>query len=160
MSFGAEISSFDIGYSAQTEAAQTSGNTATSTLADLLRQSENGRVTTAFVHDSWRPLSRLLVAPAARIVRYDVADATYFEPRITASYQVRPDFRLTGGWSMDHQIVNRIVREDRAHGDGGFWALTDGTNHTCRTGAASGRRLERVSSGRVVRSLWVLQAVR
>ena len=28
---------------------------------------------------------------------------------------------------MDHQIVNRIVREDRAHGDGGFWALTDGT---------------------------------
>ena len=28
---------------------------------------------------------------------------------------------------MDHQVVNRVVREDRAHGDGGFWALADGT---------------------------------
>ena len=55
LSFGAEISSFEIGYSAQTEAAQTNGNTATSTLTDLLRQSENGRVTTAFVHDRGAP---------------------------------------------------------------------------------------------------------
>ena len=127
LSFGAEIASFDVGYTAQTEATHASAAGTTSTLVDLMRQSETGRVITGFVHDSWRPLSRLIVAPAARIVHFDVASATYFEPRVTASYQVRPDFRLTGGWSMDHQVVNRVVREDRAHGDGGFWALADGT---------------------------------
>jgi outer membrane receptor protein involved in Fe transport len=106
--------------------AQTSATATTSTLADLLRQSETGRVTTAFVQDSWRPLSHLVVAPGVRVVRYDVTGETYFEPRVSATYQIRPDVRLTGGWSIDHQIVNRIVREDRVHGDGGFWALADG----------------------------------
>jgi hypothetical protein len=127
LSFGAEVSSFDIGYTARTELAQPSDSGGTSALVDLMQRSDTGRVTTAFVHDSWRPLSRLIVAPGARIVRYDLAGETHLEPRVTASYQFRPEFRVTGGWSMDHQAVNRIVREDRAHGDGGFWALADGT---------------------------------
>jgi hypothetical protein len=125
---GAEMSSFDASYAARTEAASVSGAGAgTSALVDLLRQSGTGRVTALFVHDSWRPHSLLTIAPGMRIVRYDVADGTYFEPRVTASYQLRPDVRFTGGWSVDHQVMNRIAREDRAHGDGGFWALADGT---------------------------------
>jgi hypothetical protein len=126
LSFGAAVSSYEIGYTARTEAAIASGDAGTSTLVDLLRQSERGRVITVFVHDSWRPVSRLIVAPAARIVQHGLAEATYVEPRVTASYQVRPDLRLTAGWSVDHEAVNRVIREDRAHGDGGFWALADG----------------------------------
>lgn len=128
VSFGAEVSNYEIGYAARAEAATTNGNAGTSTLADLLRRSDRGRTISAFVHDSWRASSRLTIAPGARIVRYDLADATYVEPRITASYQARPDVRLTAGWSIDHQVVNRVVREDRAHGDGGFWALAGGAN--------------------------------
>ena len=56
-------------------------HTATSTLADLLRQSENGRVTTAFVHDSWRPLSRLLGRPP-----HASSDTTSPMPRFRAAH--------------------------------------------------------------------------
>ena len=33
---------------------------------------------------------------------------------------------MKGAWAIDHQIVNAITREDRLHGDGAFWALSNG----------------------------------
>ena len=65
----------------------------------------------------------MMVTPDARNER---TSSTYFEPRASATYQLLPQLRLNGGWSIDHQVINRITREDRLHGDGAFWALADG----------------------------------
>jgi ferric enterobactin receptor len=128
LSIGGEVSSFDVDYSAQTEVAQTTaGGAPGSRLADLLDQASSGRLATVYVQDAWRPLARLTLSPGARVSHYDLASSTYVDPRVGASYQLTPQLQLKGGWSVDHQVINRITREDLAHGDGTFWALSDGT---------------------------------
>lgn len=127
LSIGGELSSLDVDYAAQSEVFRTTaGGSFTSRLDDLLQQSGSGRLTTVYAQDAWRPSSRLILSPGVRVTRYDRTGAAYFEPRVSASYQLLPGFSLTGGWAIDHQMINRLAREDRVHGDGSFWALADG----------------------------------
>ena len=124
---GAEISSFDVAYASQTEAlrALTRGSPA-STLVELFDSAGTGTLTAAYARDAWRPTASLTVTPGIRVAQYSTAGTTYFEPRGTASYELVPGFRVTSGFSIDHQVVYRLTREDRLHGDGSFWALADG----------------------------------
>jgi hypothetical protein len=125
---GAEISSYDVSYHAETEAVRDVSGAFSSSLVDLLRRATTGRVAAFYVRDSWRPIARLTVSPGIRIVEDGPANATLVEPRVSASYQIVPLFRVRGAWSIDHQTLSRITREDALHGDGGFWALADGTD--------------------------------
>jgi hypothetical protein len=129
LSLGGEIASLGADYTVRQEAFKRATGTGavTTGLVDVLRLDETGRLTTAFAQDTWRPLARLVVSPGVRLTHYDLAGVTYLEPRVNGVYQVTPLFRVTGGWSVDHQAVNRITREDREHGDGAFWALADGS---------------------------------
>jgi ferric enterobactin receptor len=128
LSLGGEITSLNADYTVRQEAfKQAAGSGAVTTgLVDVLHLDDTARLTTVFAQDTWRPLARLVVSPGARLTRYDRAGVTYLEPRVSGVYQLTPFFRLTAGWSVDHQAVNRITREDRDHGDGAFWALADG----------------------------------
>ena len=123
-SIGAEVSSFDVRYASQTEVAHTAAP-ATSGLVDLFHTTDTGVLTSLFARDSWRAASRLVVTPGLRIAHYDRTASTYVEPRAEATYEVVPGFRVKGAWAIDHQVVNGITREDRLHGDGTFWALSN-----------------------------------
>jgi len=85
-------------------------------------------VLTAYVQDSWRPFVRLTLTPGARFTKYDLASATYVEPRISSSLLLGTRLRLRAAWAIDHQFANRITYEDRAQGDRDFWALADGSS--------------------------------
>jgi len=128
VSAGAEIVSLDSRYNASTEVVQPDAGSGrlTSSLSDLLRRDDEARATTVFAQDIWRPFGRVIVTPGVRVTGYDLTSKTYVDPRVSATYFVRPQFRLTGGFSLDHQFANRIVREDPARGDGVFWTLADG----------------------------------
>jgi ferric enterobactin receptor len=129
LSVGGELSTYDVDYAAETEVAQTPGSGAPSSrLADLLDQASSGRLATVYAQDAWRPRAGFVLSPGVRVAHYDLAGSTYFDPRISASYQLTPQLQLRGGWSVDHQVINRITREDLVHGDGTFWALSDGTS--------------------------------
>jgi ferric enterobactin receptor len=125
VSFGAEVSSFDVGYWSQTEVFGTA-TPATSSLVDLFHTADTGLLTSGFARNSWRPTARLVVTPGVRVAHYDRTASTYVEPRAEASYEVARGFRVKSAWAIDHQVINGITREDRLHGDGGFWALGNG----------------------------------
>jgi hypothetical protein len=128
LTFGAEVSSLAVDYGVQGEILQpVGGGTFTSQLAGLIAQTASARVLTAYAQDAWRPAARVIVSPGLRITHADLAGATVFDPRVNGSYQLTPQLQLEAGWAVDHQFVNRITREDLLHGDGGFWALSDGT---------------------------------
>ena len=61
------------------------------------------------------------------MTRYDLAGLTYVDPRVGAGYRVGQRLQLTGAWTIDHQAVNGITREDQVRGDGELWALSDGS---------------------------------
>ena len=128
VSAGAEVASLDATYRASTEVvtAAAPAGVSTSTLVDLLHRTSEARAITVFAQDAWRPLARLTIAPGVRVVRYDLAGSTYFDPRVNATYLLRPQIRVTGGFTIDHQLANRITREDLIHGDSTFWTLADG----------------------------------
>ena len=128
VSAGAEIVSLNSAYDASTEVFQHNvGSTQfSSSLSDLFSRDDEGRTTTLFAQDTWRPFGRVIVTPGVRVTGYDLTNKTYLDPRVSATYFVRPQVRVTGGFTVDHQFANRIVREDPARGDGVFWALADG----------------------------------
>jgi hypothetical protein len=129
VSVGGEIVALDAGYDMRTEILQPSSAASgfTSTLVDLLNQADTGRVMTAYVQDAWRPWGRLTVSPGARLTHYDLTGSTYFDPRASAIYRLGRWVRLLGAWTVDHQVANRITREDLERGDGEFWALANGS---------------------------------
>jgi hypothetical protein len=129
LSAGIEVVSLDSTYREATEVFQhdTVGDQFTSTLVDLLRRDTKGRATTLFAQDGWRPLARLTVTPGVRVTRFDLSGDTYLDPRVSAAYLLRPQVRVTGGFTVDHQLANRIVHDDPARGDRAFWTLSDGT---------------------------------
>src|SRR5262249_45561068 len=78
--------------------------------------------------DAWRPLGRLTMSPGLRLTHNALAGSTEFDPRLSASYRLWQRLQVTGAWSIDHQNISRIVREDLVRGDGAFWALSDGSS--------------------------------
>lgn len=109
-------------YAGQTEIATTSQ------LVKLLDRTLSTSIAGAFLHDEWRLTPRLVVSPGARLAHFPLAETTVIDPRVGATYQATSQFRWSGGWSVNHQGVSRITREDRTHGDGAFWMLADGTD--------------------------------
>jgi len=128
VSAGAEIVSLDSSYDASTEVFHNDVGSSvfTSSLSDLLSRADEARTTTVFAQDTWRPVGRVIITPGVRVTGYDLTNKTYLDPRVSATYLALPQVRVTGGFSVDHQFANRIVREDFARGDGVFWALSDG----------------------------------
>jgi len=126
---GGEVVALDGSYRLLREVArQTNSDGAfASALAPLVDRKDAAKLVTVFVQDSWRPMSRLTLAPGARVTHADLAGSTYVDPRVTATYSLGSKVQFKAGWSIDHQAVNRIVREDREHGDGEVWTLSNGT---------------------------------
>src|SRR5262249_7753119 len=124
---GFEHTALDATYAAQTEALVHDPVTGApdSQLATLMNRQDSGHVSTVFAQDVWTPIATVTVPPGARLVRYDLADTTYLDPRISASYVPGPGFVLKGGFSIDHQPAPSLTREDRQHGDVDFWTLAD-----------------------------------
>jgi hypothetical protein len=115
---GGERAAIDTSYVGQSEHA--------AGLVPLLTRTTSGAISSLFAQDVWRPTPRLTVTPGARVVSDDLSSTSYFDPRVTASYAPAPGVVVKGSWSIDHQGVNRVVREDLEHGDGMFWTLADG----------------------------------
>jgi len=99
-----------------------------SKLYSLLSTRQSARTMTAYVQDSWRPMTGVTVSPGVRISSYDLASSTVVDPRVSAVWEVLPRFHVNAGWSMDHQQASRITYEDRVRGDRSFWMLADGTS--------------------------------
>ena len=122
---GIEVTSNDIAYGFQSGAIGPRGGE--TPLADVLNQSEQGRLTALFLQDRWLLGSRLLVVPGVRLTRFDRTSTSYTEPRLAATYFVSDRFKLKAAAGRYHQFTNRITREDVLQGNREFWSLANGT---------------------------------
>ncbi len=95
------------------------------TLTVLDRQ-DQGATTSAYLQDSWSPTDRLTVNAGLRLVNFSKADrAVYFEPRLSASYNLTNGLKLKAAWGQYNQFVTRVVREDVSQGSRDFWLLAN-----------------------------------
>jgi len=68
----------------------------------------------------------LKVTPGMRANFYGGSNKFYFEPRLNASYLIKPQLTLNGATGLYYQFANRVVREDIMAGNRDFWILSDG----------------------------------
>ena len=128
VSFGVETKSLDIGYGSRTEVVQSlrPDGVYITKLVPLLNRSASARLITAFAQNDWSPTPRVLLSQGMRVSYYDLTNSSYFEPRVSLTYQATSQARLRAGWGIDDQMANRITYEDLMQGDREFWTLADG----------------------------------
>ncbi|MDN5202408.1 TonB-dependent receptor [Fulvivirgaceae bacterium BMA10] len=114
LNFGTQITSNNIDY-----------NLALNDTLNVLNRNDEGLVTAFYIQDSWKPTPQLTIVPGIRVSYYDVTEQSYFEPRLSASYQLNDKIKLKGAWGKYYQFVNRIVREDVTQGSRDFWLLAN-----------------------------------
>ena len=70
--------------------------------------------------------NRLVLTPGLRMNYFTGDSKVYFEPRLSASYNIAGPLTLNAATGLFCQFANRIVREDIMAGNTDFWILSDG----------------------------------
>ncbi|MGV8139086.1 MAG: carboxypeptidase-like regulatory domain-containing protein [Mangrovibacterium sp.] len=91
----------------------------------LIDKNQEGLLAALFLQDHWEIGSRLVLKGGLRYSFFDVTDRSYFEPRLSARYNVTEKLKINLAWGEYYQFVNRIVREDVTQGSRDFWLLAD-----------------------------------
>lgn len=102
------------------------GATPPVSLANVLDQTGDGRLTALFVQDRWLIGSKLLLVPGVRLTRFDRTGTQYSDPRLAVSYFVNDRVKLKAATGRYHQFVSQVTREDVLQGNRQFWSLADG----------------------------------
>ena len=122
---GIEITSNSVAYSLESGATNQSGDPGT--LAGLVDQSEEGRLTALYLQDRLLVGSRLLVVPGIRLTSYDKTSTSYSEPRLAATFFVNDRVKLKASGGRYYQFIHQVTREDVLQGNQEFWSLANGT---------------------------------
>jgi ferric enterobactin receptor len=95
--------------------------------ATILDRNTKGYTHSMYVQDQVHLLnSKLLVTPGLRISLFDGTRAFYYEPRLTATYELTANTKLKGSAGQYYQFAKRVIREDILNGNRDFWVLADG----------------------------------
>ena len=116
LEFGAYATYYDITYSYTQNGDE-----------ELLNKRNSSVAGGVYVQDKMKFLeNRLVVTPGLRMSYFTGDDKVYFEPRLSASYNLTSSLTLNAATGMFSQFANRIVREDIMAGNTDFWILSDG----------------------------------
>lgn len=68
----------------------------------------------------------LKLTTGIRFSDYELRAKPIFEPRISLTYQLLPQWKLKAAYGRHYQFVNRIINENISEGSREFWLLADG----------------------------------
>lgn len=97
--------------------------------ATILNRHNIGNVVGAYLQDNltlWG--GKLSLVPGIRMSYFDVTGQLYWEPRLSARYNLTQHLRVNASTGRYYQFANRVVREDILSGSRDFWLLADGGN--------------------------------
>jgi ferric enterobactin receptor len=95
---------------------------------NLIDEQNQGVLVATYLQDVWQVTDKLTLTGGIRSSYYDVTEENYYEPRLSAAYQLTPRIKFKAAWGHYYQFVNRIVREDVSQGSRDFWLLADDLN--------------------------------
>jgi ferric enterobactin receptor len=95
----------------------------------VLDRNDKGSTLNAYLQDQIRLFNdKIQIKPGVRMTYFDVTQKTYFEPRITANYQINKQFKLKAAVGTYYQFVKQVNREDISQGNRNFWILSNGSS--------------------------------
>jgi ferric enterobactin receptor len=94
----------------------------------ILDRNTTGSTPSAYLQDKLQLLhNKLVVTPGIRVSQFNITRSFYYEPRLTATYDLTANIKLKGSAGQYYQFAKRVVREDILNGSRDFWVLADGT---------------------------------
>ena len=116
--FGAFATYYDIKYSyAQSDTASILNRNGAAVLGGIYLQSK-----IKLLKD------KLQILPGLRANYFETTGKLYFEPRLSASYNLTDRLIIKGSTGLFYQFANRVTREDIMSGNKEFWILSDGNS--------------------------------
>jgi hypothetical protein len=95
----------------------------------ILSRHNYGGLTGAYLQDKIKFAdNKLIFIPGIRASYYNVTGQNYYEPRISATYNVTRRMSLKASTGRYYQFANQVTREDLLNGNKTFWVLSDGKN--------------------------------
>jgi ferric enterobactin receptor len=118
LQFGAFATLYDIKYSyAQSDTVKILDRSAKAVLAGAYIQSR-----TKLFND------KLQIVPGLRADYFETTRKSYFEPRLSVSFNLTDNIVIKGSTGKFYQFANRVTREDIMSGSKEFWILSDGNS--------------------------------
>ncbi|GAA3985784.1 TonB-dependent receptor [Mucilaginibacter dorajii] len=94
----------------------------------LINQHNNATLEGVYAELSIDPNSNFHIQPGIRATYYGPTGKPYFEPRLSASYNITDKLTVKGATGQFYQFENQVIREDILAGDRNFWVLSNGSN--------------------------------
>ncbi len=120
LQFGVFGTSFDIKYTY-----------AQSDTATLLDKRNKALLSGAYLQSKFRFFkNKFVILPGIRINNFETTQQQYYEPRVSATYNLSDRLSVKGSAGKFYQFANRVTREDILSGSKEFWLLADGNSVT------------------------------
>lgn len=94
----------------------------------LINQHNNATLEGVYAELAIDPNNKLHIQPGLRTSYYGPTGKPYFEPRLSASYNLTDRFTIKGATGQFYQFENQVIREDILAGDRNFWVLSNNNN--------------------------------
>ncbi|WP_090651073.1 carboxypeptidase-like regulatory domain-containing protein [Mucilaginibacter sp. OK283] len=94
----------------------------------LINQHNNAMLEGVYAELSIDPNNNFHIQPGLRASYYGPTGKPYFEPRVSASYNLNEHFTVKGATGQFYQFENQVIRQDILAGDRNFWVLSNGSN--------------------------------
>jgi hypothetical protein len=100
------------------------GTNDTTTLID---RANHGKLMGAYGQGKIRLMDQqFVITPGLRVSSFESTGNVYYEPRISAYYNLTERIKITAASGRYYQFANRVIREDILAGSRDFWVLSDG----------------------------------
>jgi ferric enterobactin receptor len=94
----------------------------------LINQHNNAMLEGAYAELSIDPNNNFHIQPGLRVSYFGPTGKAYFEPRLSASYNLTDKLTVKGATGQFYQFENQVIREDVLSGDRNFWVLSNNSN--------------------------------
>ena len=92
----------------------------------IIERNDKANIYAFYLQDQIRLFNdKLLITPGLRFTNYNLTGENYFEPRLSANYNLSENINLKAAIGRYNQFAKRVIREDVLQGSRDFWVMAD-----------------------------------
>ncbi|AYL98954.1 TonB-dependent receptor [Mucilaginibacter celer] len=94
----------------------------------LINQHNNAMLAGVYTELAIDPNNKFHIQPGLRASYFGPTSKPYFEPRLSASYNLTDKITFKGATGQFYQFENQVIRQDVLGGNRNFWVLSNNSN--------------------------------
>nr|WP_281349584.1 TonB-dependent receptor [Fulvivirga aurantia] len=88
-------------------------------------QDNEGKISSLYITGHYDLNPDFRISAGFRSNRHEINDTSYFEPRLSANYQISEKLNLKAAYGVYHQFLNQVLYDHPYNGTQNFWAFSN-----------------------------------